>query len=78
MFFGFYDNATLFPVGQESTDGNEAVQTQVCSHVLAATIGQDIDIRNLRPEEHVTITFRLLKECDVVSLLLTLYSQLVD
>ena len=69
MFFGFYDTAILFPVSQESTesDGNEAMQRRVCSHVLAATVGRDIDIRNLGPEENVTISFRLLQECDVVS-----------
>ena len=59
MFFGFYDNATLFPIGGTSTDSSAPRQPQVCSHILAATVGQNIDLRDLNPEESVTLTFRI-------------------
>lgn len=67
MFFGFYENATLFPVGEQSASGREMVQTQVCSRVLAATLGQNINIRNLKPEESVIVTFRLSNKTNIVS-----------
>lgn len=61
MFFGFYKNATLFPVGGASTDSSVPRQPQVCSNILAATVGQNIesDLRDLNSEESVTLTFRL-------------------
>lgn len=59
MFFGLYKNATLFPVGGENTDISAPRQPQVCSHILSATVGQNIDLSNLNPEDQVKLTFRL-------------------
>ena len=62
MFFGYYENATLFPVGGASrTDSSTSAprQPQVCSHVLSATVGQNVVLRGLSPEESVMLTFRL-------------------
>ena len=54
MFFGLYDSATLFPVRRENSSIR---QTQVCSHVFAATVGQNMSFQNL--EQSVIVTFRL-------------------
>lgn len=59
MFFGLYENATLFPVGGASTDSSASRQPQVCSHILSATVGQNIDFRELNSEDSVMLTFRL-------------------
>lgn len=59
MFFGLYENATLFPVGGASTDSSAPRQPQVCSHILSATVGQNVDLRDLSLEESVMLTFRL-------------------
>jgi hypothetical protein len=59
MFFGLYENATLFPVGRENIDSGAPRQPQVCSHILSATVGQNIDLRDLNPENPVKLTFRL-------------------
>ena len=58
MFFGLYENATLFPVGGENSDISAPRQPQVCSNILSATVGQNMDLRNLN-EDPVKLTFRL-------------------
>ncbi len=78
MFFGLYENATLFPVGGENIDSGAPGQPQVCSHILSATVGQNIDLRNLNSEDPVKLTFRLEDKLPgVVSLQLPRYSDLV-
>ena len=57
VFFGLYQTSILFPVGGGSTDSNAPRQPQVCSQVLAATVGQNMSLQNL--EQSVTVTFRL-------------------
>ena len=54
IFFGRYENSTLFPVRRNITNGR---LTQVGSQVLAATVGQNLPLRNL--PEPVTITLSL-------------------
>ena len=67
MFFGLYENATLFPVGRESAANSETIQTQVCSRVLAATVGQSISVQDLQTDESVMVTFRLQNKLGMVS-----------
>lgn len=68
LFFGIYENSTLFPIGGGGSSDNSAVkQTQVCSPVLAATVGQNISIKNLTSSESVTVTFRLQNKIGTVS-----------
>lgn len=67
LFFAAYENAALFPVGREVDDSSTTEQTQVCSRVLAATVGQSISIENLKPNESVTVTFRLKNKIGMVS-----------
>ena len=67
MFFGLYENATLFPVGRESSTKSKTSHTQVCSGVLAATVGQAISIQDLSPDESVMVTFRLQNKLGIVS-----------
>lgn len=55
VFYGLYETATLFPVG--NTDTSAPRQLQVCSRILATTVGQNVTIENL--EEPVTVTLRL-------------------
>ena len=57
VFFGRYEAATLFPVDGGSATSSVRRQAQVCSHVLAATVGQNVSIQNL--EEPVTVLLRL-------------------
>ena len=54
VFFGRYENSTLFPVRRNITNGR---LTQVGSQVLAATVGQNLPLRNL--PEPVIITLQL-------------------
>ena len=58
LFFALYNDATLFPVGERNTNNARLIQTQVGSHVLAATVGEGIRFENL--EENVTLALRLL------------------
>lgn len=53
MFFGLYRTATLFPVSGQSSGGREL---RVFSHIVAATVGQSLDISNLK--DCVTIVFK--------------------
>ena len=53
MFFGLYRTATLFPITGQSSGGREI---RVFSHVLAATVGQNVNISNLK--DRVTIAFK--------------------
>ena len=62
VFFGRYETSTLFPVGRVSNNGR---QTQVGSQVLAATVGQNLSLRNL--SEPVTITLKLQTRGGLVS-----------
>ena len=57
VFFGRYEAATLFPVDRGNIASSVRRQAQVCSRVLAATIGQNVSIQNL--EEPVTVLLRL-------------------
>ena len=54
-FFGRYERPTLFPVGGSNNNG--ARRTQVGSQVVAATVGQNLPLRNL--PEPVTIILKL-------------------
>ena len=54
VFFGRYETSTLFPVGRNISNGR---QTLVGSQVLAATVGQNLSLRNL--PEPVTVTLKL-------------------
>ena len=53
MFFGLYKTATLFPVSEQGSEGREM---RVISRVLAATVGQNLNISNLN--EPVTVVFK--------------------
>lgn len=64
---GVYETATLFPVSSRSSAVGSS-QTQVCSNVVTAIVGQSRNIENL--EDPVTITFRLNNKTDVVSQIL--------
>ena len=57
VFFGRYEAATLFPVDGGSSTSSARRQAQVCSRVLAATVGQNVSIQNL--EEPITVLLRL-------------------
>ena len=57
VFYGLYETATLFPVSRGNTNTSAPRQLQVCSHVLATTVGQNITVQNL--VEPVTVTLRL-------------------
>ena len=67
VFYGLYETATLFPVGGGNTDTSAPRQLQVCSHVLATTVGQNVTIRNL--EEPVTVMLRLREKEGMVRVL---------
>ena len=58
-FFGRYETATLFPVGGSNN------RTQVGSQVVAATVGQNLPLRNL--PEPVTIILKLQSGIGLVS-----------
>lgn len=73
LFFGIYENATLFPIGGENGDSSAPRRIQVCSRVLAATVGQNISIEHLKPDESVTVTFRLQKKIGMVSSVCTVH-----
>ena len=51
---GYYETATLFPI---SGTNNSLRQVQVCSNIVAATVGHNISIQNL--QESVSIAFRI-------------------
>ena len=55
MFFGIYKTATLFPV-TEALNSSVGRQEQVFSNILAATVGQNLNISNL--DQPITIAFR--------------------
>ena len=57
VFFGRYETATLFPVDRGTSQSSTSRRTQVCSQVVAATVGQNMRLKNL--EQHVTVTLRL-------------------
>ena len=67
VFYGLYETATLFPVGRGNTDKSAPRQIQVCSRVLATTVGQNITILNL--EEPVTVMLRLQEKEGMVCIL---------
>lgn len=69
VFFGLYEMATLFPVGGGNADSNAPRQTQVCSQVLTATVGQSVSLQNL--EQSVTVVFRLQDKEGMVSWTIT-------
>ena len=64
---GVYETATLFPVSRHSGAVGSS-QTQVCSNVVTAIVGQSMNTENL--EDPVTITFTLNNKTDVVSQIL--------
>ena len=66
VFFGLYEMATLFPVSGGNIDSTAPSQLQVCSQVLAATVGQNMTIRDL--EEPITAVLRLQIKEGMVSL----------
>lgn len=68
LVVGYYETATLFPI---TSPRDAPRQTQVYSNVIAATVGQNTNIQNLK--ETVTIAFRLQDNVDVVS-----YSLLIN
>lgn len=57
IFFGRYEAATLFPVDGGTATIGARREAQVCSRVLAATVGQNVSIQNL--EQPVTVLLRL-------------------
>ena len=57
MFFGLYEIPSLFPIGGTNSTSRK---TEIYSRVLAATVGQNITIKNLK--ETVNITFRPLEK----------------
>ena len=57
VFYGIYENSTLFPVRETSASTSALRETQVHSVVLAATVGQNVTIQNLT--DFVTVAFRL-------------------
>lgn len=62
IFFTHYDDSTLFPVagGQNNRlNNNISVQTEVGTTILAATVGTDLDFKDLEDEINVTVLFRL-------------------
>lgn len=73
VFFGVYEMATLFPVGEANTASDPSRQFQVCSNVVAATVGQNTSIQNL--EEPVTVVLRLQTKQGMVSWELGSYRQ---
>lgn len=65
LFVSYYNSTVLFPVGQANTANSALRQIQVCSRVIAATIGQNISFENL--DEPVTVLLRILVKDGVVS-----------
>ena len=65
VFFGVYETATLFPVGEANIASDPSRQFQVCSNVVAATVGQNMSIQNL--EDSVTVVLRLRTKQEMVS-----------
>ena len=63
VFFGRYETATLFPF--RGGNSNAQRRTQVCSQVVAATVGQNLQLQNL--EQPVTVTLKLLNKQGTVS-----------
>ena len=64
IFFIHYDDSTLFPVagGQSNslnTGTNISMRKEVGSTILAATVGIDLDFKDLEDEMYVTVLFRL-------------------
>ena len=67
VFFGRYERATLFPVDGRTSGNNSSRRTQVCSQVVAATVGRNMQLRNL--EQPVVVTLRLqIKQGNVSSI----------
>ena len=53
MFFGVYEMAPLFPTGEAASTSRK---TELYTQVLAATVGQNVTIQNLK--SRVTISFK--------------------
>lgn len=70
VFFGRYERATLFPVGRRMSENINSRQTQVCSQVVAATVGRNMQLHNL--EQPVIVTLRLQTKQGNVSSILTM------
>ena len=69
VFFGRYERATLFPVGRRMSESNNSRQMQVCSQVVAATVGRNMQLQNL--EQPIIVTLRLqTKQGNVSSLMM--------
>ena len=64
VFFGIYQEDTLFPVSGRENDTSTARQTKVFSSVLSATVGQNMAFDNLTQEELVTVLFRVQQKND--------------
>lgn len=60
IFFIRYDDSTLFPVagGQKKFNNNASMRTEVGSTILAATVGIDLNIKDLEDQMNVTVLFR--------------------
>ena len=65
VFFGRYETATLFPLSRDNGNVDTMRQTQVCSQVVAATVGQNLRLQNLT--QPVTVTLKLLNKQGTVS-----------
>ena len=70
VFFGRYERATLFPVGRRMSENNNSRRMQVCSQVVAATVGQNMQLQNL--EQPVIVTLRLQTKQGNVSSMITM------
>ena len=53
MFFGHYETTSFFPISVGSPGDR---RPQILSHILAATVGQNLNISNL--DDPVVITFK--------------------
>ena len=53
IFFGLYETASLFPVGETNSTSRT---TEIYSQVLAATVGQNLTIQNLK--QPVIVSFK--------------------
>ena len=58
LLFTLYKSSVLFPVNRgNNLNSDGSVQTVVGSHIIAATVGFDLELRNL--EDNVTIVLQL-------------------
>ena len=75
-FYGIYETVNLFPIQNVRTANESSTrQTRVCSTVLTATVGNDVEIENIT--ENVQIAFRLQTKDGLVRRLMHTYIMLL-